>query len=94
MRGEPKFECRHCGKRVKKKESLENHERIHTGESPFKCADCASTFRSRPALYLHRRSPHAKEDAQSKLMAKRPKQAAAEKAAASAPAADPAAAAG
>ena len=36
MHEEPKFECRVCGKKLKRKETLTCHERIHMGDNPFK----------------------------------------------------------
>ena len=55
---EPKFECSFCKKRVKTKETLEAHERYHTGEKPFKCEHCGNGYVNNKALRQHMAGAH------------------------------------
>lgn len=45
--------CPACGKVSKKKQNLEIHMRIHTGEKPYKCKHCDLAFRQRHHLLSH-----------------------------------------
>ena len=55
---EAKFECSFCKKRLKTKETLEAHERYHTGEKPFKCEHCGNGYVNRKALRQHVAGAH------------------------------------
>ena len=50
---EPNFICRFCAKAVKSKQSLQAHERSHTGENPFKCDICSYVCKSSSVLRKH-----------------------------------------
>ena len=55
---EPKFQCSYCEKKMKTKQKLTEHERLHTGEKPFPCPMCSAAFASKSSLNQHRRGVH------------------------------------
>jgi uncharacterized Zn-finger protein len=59
----PELRCRFCSNVYQKKEHLERHERIHTGDKPFACARCNRTFSRNDSLIRHERVHLAKTDA-------------------------------
>lgn len=59
----PELRCRFCSNVYHKREHLERHERIHTGDKPFVCAICNRTFSRNDSLMRHERVHAAKNDA-------------------------------
>lgn len=55
-----KYNCAHCGKKFKRKEHKERHERIHTGEKPFVCHICNARFTQKEHLKGHVENVHHK----------------------------------
>lgn len=47
--------CKYCNRGYKTKQLLEDHVRIHTGETPFECNKCSKKFRRRGGLLQHLR---------------------------------------
>ena len=43
-----------CGRSFKELSTLQNHERIHSGERPFACESCGKSFRQRVSYLVHR----------------------------------------
>lgn len=50
-----KYICKICGKELRKTNSLEDHIRLHTGETPYKCKECGKSFSQAVSLNLHMR---------------------------------------
>ena len=59
---EKNFVCIECGKRFKRKASLEPHMLIHRGTRNFHCDQCGQDFFSRPSLTNHMQNKHNKEN--------------------------------
>ena len=55
---DPQFQCSFCEKKLKSKNSLEAHERDHTGERPFTCDICGKGFKSSGVLLIHKQGVH------------------------------------
>ena len=55
---EPQFQCSHCEKKLKSKDSLTAHEMEHTGERPYKCDVCGAGFKSTSARIVHKQGVH------------------------------------
>ncbi|XP_050077155.1 zinc finger protein Xfin-like [Anopheles maculipalpis] len=57
------YECGYCGKMYRTKESLDIHERSHTGEKPFGCrhAGCSKRYAHGSDRMRHERSAHTGE---------------------------------
>ncbi|XP_005861768.2 PREDICTED: zinc finger protein 772 [Myotis brandtii] len=53
--GQRHYECSECGKAFSRKDSLVQHQRVHTGERPYECSECGKTFSRKPILAQHRR---------------------------------------
>nr|XP_015197221.1 PREDICTED: zinc finger protein 696-like [Lepisosteus oculatus] len=58
------FACALCGRAFHALQSLQSHQRTHTGERPFPCATCGKSFAQKQNLIRHRSvhtglAPHA-----------------------------------
>ena len=45
--------CPICNAAFSLKQQVENHVRIHTGDTPYKCDECGQTFRTAQARGLN-----------------------------------------
>ena len=50
------FNCRFCNAPFVRRDKLNEHLRIHTGERPYKCDYCDKSFPRKDGLRIHRMS--------------------------------------
>ncbi len=50
------FTCCHCGRSFDKKQNLQIHLRVHTGERPYPCQQCGKSFTQPGTLKRHVRT--------------------------------------
>ncbi|OTB08853.1 hypothetical protein M426DRAFT_45050, partial [Hypoxylon sp. CI-4A] len=50
--------CTTCGEGFSAQQALDQHMRIHTGETPYKCdfEGCEKSFKQKSALTMHKRT--------------------------------------
>ncbi|XP_055696309.1 zinc finger protein 37 homolog [Lutzomyia longipalpis] len=53
---EANYECSHCGKRYKNKQSLKTHIMVHRSDNPFKCNICGKCFSANTPFQVHLRN--------------------------------------
>ncbi|KAF5893612.1 zinc finger and BTB domain-containing protein 41, partial [Clarias magur] len=56
--GKRKWTCNKCGKSVRERTTLREHQRIHSGEKPHLCSICGQSFRHGSSYRLHLRVHH------------------------------------
>nr|XP_029720496.1 gastrula zinc finger protein XlCGF17.1-like [Aedes albopictus] len=62
VHGDAPWHCRFCPKRLRTKEAMDIHERVHTGEKPFPCREgCDRRFAHATDRVRHERSMHTSE---------------------------------
>lgn len=62
VHGELPWQCRFCPKKLRTKEAIDIHERVHTGEKPFPCRHgCERRFAHATDRVRHERSVHTNE---------------------------------
>lgn len=49
------FDCSVCGKAFYLRKDFEDHERLHTADTPFHCSQCSKQFRTSSLLTEHRK---------------------------------------
>ncbi|XP_068112258.1 gastrula zinc finger protein XlCGF48.2-like isoform X2 [Hyperolius riggenbachi] len=49
------FKCSECSRCFTRRQALQQHERIHTGEKPFLCSECGKCFTHDSSLMRHRK---------------------------------------
>lgn len=61
VKADPLFICLTCQRSFKRRTTLRNHERTHTGEKPFTCIfrDCSQTFAQYSDQTRHQKAQHA-----------------------------------
>jgi len=53
------FACTFCDKKFGYRSGLNNHLRMHTGETPFPCTHCEKSFKNKSTLSMHITSNHS-----------------------------------
>lgn len=53
---EKPFKCNMCGQQFARRDTLQCHQRTHTGERPYPCDTCPLRFARRDTLQCHRRT--------------------------------------